>query len=172
MAEKIRIEKLLKDLGLCLEQDAKAGQKQLLTFDNPHSCKHCRDDSVQVAEGHDEIRCYKCGWLGIGTVTSPEYRSCDACGELFENKVHRQFSATLKGRLRDAVAAAGSGCLLYTSILPSLHSLYYFARDLEKHCSGDEVKSLLGMATPMPVGILLADASIHAEQATSGVASV
>lgn len=147
MAEEIRIQKLLKSLGLDVEQEAKARQTQLLTFDNPHSCKHCRDDFVQVVEEHDEIRCIECGWLGIGTVTSPEFRSCGGCGELFENTVQRNFSATLKARLRDAVAAARSGCPLYRHILAHPDPMYHSVRDLEKRCSGDAVESLLGMAT-------------------------
>ncbi|KAI8665948.1 HET domain-containing protein [Fusarium keratoplasticum] len=162
MAQGGQIEKLLRELGLPLKQDAKARQTQLLTLDSPHSCEHCRDDFVQVAEEHDTINCSKCRWSGTGTATSPEYRSCGGCGKLYRNNVTRKFSGTLKGRLRDAVAAAGSGCLLYAYFLASVDHLHLFAHDLERHCGGDAVESLLSIATLHLSGISFAQEGVSA----------
>ncbi|KAI8670005.1 HET domain-containing protein [Fusarium sp. Ph1] len=148
-AEESRIEKLLKDLGIHLEQDAKSQQKQLLTFDNPHSCEKCQDHFIQIVEWPMNLTCSKCRWAGIGIATSPEYRSCGGCGDPFGKDVQRKYSAAFKSGLGNAVAAARSGCLLYAHLLASLGSFHWLVRALEKHCSGggDTVESLLGIAT-------------------------
>ncbi|EEU36513.1 uncharacterized protein NECHADRAFT_81177 [Fusarium vanettenii 77-13-4] len=144
MAQEGQIEKLLRELGLTFGQDAKARDRELLTFDNPHSCEHCRDSVVEVGQEHTVIHC-QCGWSGQGPVVSPKYRACGKCGMLHDNQVHREYSSTLQYGLKDAVVAARSGCLLYVFLLDSLGSPKHVLYMLEDDFSWNTIQSLFTM---------------------------
>ncbi|KAJ4321516.1 hypothetical protein N0V84_005319 [Fusarium piperis] len=138
MSQRSRLDELLRDMGLPLEQQP----RQLLTFDNPHSCEHCRDNVVLTGQEHTVIHC-PCGWSGKGTVASPEYRACGSCGKLHDNEVRRRYSVTLQYGLRDAVAAARSGCLLYEYLVDSLGPSDDIITQIEDFFNLDTIESLV-----------------------------
>ncbi|RSM15771.1 hypothetical protein CDV31_004872 [Fusarium ambrosium] len=141
MVQDSQVEELLKDLDLPLKQDPKAEKRQLLTFDNPHSCEHCRDDFVQINQEHTVIHC-PCGWSGKGTASSPEYRACGGCGKLHDNEVLREYSASLQYGLKYGAAAARSGCLFYEFFV-SEFPVKDVVRVLNKRHSWDTIEHLL-----------------------------
>ncbi|RSM02034.1 hypothetical protein CEP52_008197 [Fusarium oligoseptatum] len=141
MAQDSQVEELLTELDLPLKQDPKDEKRQLLTFDNPHSCEHCWDDFIQINQDHTVIHC-PCGWSGKGTASSPEYRACGGCGKLHDNEVLREYSAALQYGLKDGAAAARSGCLFYEFFVSEL-PVKDVVRVLNKRHSWDTIEHLL-----------------------------
>ncbi|KAK4460076.1 heterokaryon incompatibility protein-domain-containing protein [Cladorrhinum samala] len=95
-----------------------------LTFQNPHSCRHCEMIKVvlTVKEYIPEY-CSACHKILAFTTNSDGVRACSLCGTLWVTQgTEQSFSGTANYRLAEAVEAALSGCAFYHWVVGCLAS--------------------------------------------------
>ena len=96
-------------------------QRKTFSFEDPHTCLHCKDAFITVVANHPTTVCHDCYWRGVGEPTADgRHRLCGDCGRPYSNDERRTFSATLVHNLSDAISASKDGCALYEWLVDSL----------------------------------------------------
>ena len=97
-----------------LERAEPAYQRKTFSFEDPHTCPHCRDVFLTVDSRPSEAYCINCYWFGVGELsTDGRHRLCGQCGRPRDSDEHRDYSVELGYSLEESIAASKEGCALY-----------------------------------------------------------